>query len=80
LGVGLGSMSAYLLIRAAFQQAHASYVVAAREFSIAVAIALGVVALKEPLPLPKALSAAAILVERYDYGFSLTERGLANLL
>jgi drug/metabolite transporter (DMT)-like permease len=62
LGVGLGSTGTYLLILAAFRQAHASYVVAARELSVAVAVALGVVVLKEPLTVPKALSAAAILV------------------
>ena len=59
LGVGLGT---YLLILAAFRQAPASYVVAARELSIAVAVALGVAVLKEPLTVPKALSTAAILV------------------
>jgi uncharacterized membrane protein len=59
LGVGLGS---YLLILAAFRQAPASYVVAPRELSIAVAVALGVAVLKEPLTVPKALSTAAILV------------------
>jgi drug/metabolite transporter (DMT)-like permease len=62
LGVGLGSMGTYLLILAAFQQAHASYVVAARELAIAVAVVLGVVVLKEPLTVPKAVSTAAILV------------------
>ena len=62
LGMGLGSMGTYLLILAAFQQAHASYVVAARELSVAVALALGVAVLKEPLTVPKALSTAAILV------------------
>ena len=62
LGVGLGSTGTYLLILAAFRQAPASYVVAARELSIAVAVALGVAVLKEPLTLPKVLSTAAILV------------------
>jgi uncharacterized membrane protein len=47
---------------AAFRQAHASYVVAPRELSIAVAVALGVAVLREPLTVPKALSTAAILV------------------
>jgi drug/metabolite transporter (DMT)-like permease len=62
LGVGLGSTGTYLLILAAFRQAHASYVVAARDLSLAVAVALGVAVLREPLTVPKALSAAAILV------------------
>jgi drug/metabolite transporter (DMT)-like permease len=62
LGVGLGSMGTYLLVLAAFRQASASYVVAARELSIAVAVVLGVVVLKEPLTVPKAVSTAAILV------------------
>jgi drug/metabolite transporter (DMT)-like permease len=62
LWVGLGSMGTYLLILAAFQQAQASYVVAARELSIAVAVVLGVAVLKEPLTVPKALSAVAIVV------------------
>jgi drug/metabolite transporter (DMT)-like permease len=60
LGVGLGSTGTYLLILAAFRQAHAGYVVAARELSVAVA--LGVAVLREPLTVPKALSTAAILV------------------
>jgi drug/metabolite transporter (DMT)-like permease len=60
--VGLGSMGTYLLILAAFQQANASYVVAARELAIVVAVVLGVVVLKEPLTVPKAVSAAAIVV------------------
>jgi uncharacterized membrane protein len=62
LGVGLGSMATYLLILAAFQQANASYVVAARELAIAFAVILGVAVLKEPLTVPKAVSTAAILV------------------
>ena len=62
LGAGLGSTGTYLLVLAAFRQAHAGYVVAARELSVAVAVALGVVVLKEPLNLAKALSAAAILI------------------
>jgi drug/metabolite transporter (DMT)-like permease len=62
LGVGLGSTGTYLLILAAFRQAPASYVVAARELAIAVAVALGVAVLKEPLTVPKVLSTAAILV------------------
>jgi drug/metabolite transporter (DMT)-like permease len=62
LWVGLGSMGTYLLILVAFQQANASYIVAARELSIAVAVALGVTVLKEPLTLAKSLSAAAIVV------------------
>ena len=61
LGVGLGSTGTCLLILAAFRQAPASYVVAARELSIAVAVALGVAVLKEPLTVPKVLSTAAIL-------------------
>jgi drug/metabolite transporter (DMT)-like permease len=61
LGVGLGSTGTYLLILAAFRQAHAGYVVAARELAVAVAVALGVAVLREPLTVPKALSAAAIL-------------------
>jgi drug/metabolite transporter (DMT)-like permease len=61
LGVGLGSTGTYLLILADFRQAHASYVVAARELSVAVAVALGVAVLKEPLTVPKVLSTAAIL-------------------
>jgi drug/metabolite transporter (DMT)-like permease len=62
LWVGLGSMGTYLLILAAFRQANASYVVAARELSIAVAVVLGVAVLKEPLSVPKALSTVAIVV------------------
>jgi uncharacterized membrane protein len=60
--VGLGSTGTYLLILAAFRQAPASYVVAARELSIAVAVALGVAGLRELLTLPKVLSTAVILV------------------
>jgi drug/metabolite transporter (DMT)-like permease len=60
LGVGLGSTGTYLLILAAFRQAPASYVVAARELSVAAA--LGVVVQREPLTLPKAMSTAGILV------------------
>ena len=41
LWVGFGSTGTYLLILAAFRQANASYVVAARELSIAVAVVLG---------------------------------------
>jgi drug/metabolite transporter (DMT)-like permease len=62
LWVGLGSMGTYLLILAAFRQANPGYVVAARELAIAVAVVLGVAVLKEPLTVPKAVSAAAILV------------------
>jgi drug/metabolite transporter (DMT)-like permease len=54
--------AAYLLILVAFRQANASYIVAARELSIAVAVALGVTVLKEPLTPSKALSAAAIIL------------------
>src|SRR5207237_7551840 len=53
LRVGLGSMGTYLLILVAFRQANASYIVAARELSIAVAMVLGVAVLKEPLTLAK---------------------------
>jgi drug/metabolite transporter (DMT)-like permease len=59
--VGLGGMATYLLILAALRQAPAGYVVAARELAIAVAAALGVAVLREPLTLPKALSTAAIV-------------------
>jgi drug/metabolite transporter (DMT)-like permease len=62
LWVGLCSMGTYLLILIAFRQANASYVVAARELSIAVAVVLGVAVLKEPLTLAKGLSTAAIVV------------------
>src|SRR6516162_2590174 len=62
LGMGLGSMGTYLLILAAFQLANASYVVAARELAIVVAVGLGVAVLKEPLTGPRAVSTAAILV------------------
>ena len=62
LGMGLGSMGTYLLILAAFQQANASYVVAARELAIVVAVGLGVGVLKEPLTWLRAVSTAAILV------------------
>jgi multidrug transporter EmrE-like cation transporter len=60
LGVGLASLGTYLLVLAAFRQAHASSVVAARE--LAIAVVLGVAVLKEPLTVPKAVSTAAILV------------------
>jgi drug/metabolite transporter (DMT)-like permease len=60
--IGLGSMGAYLLILVAFRQANASYIVAARELSIAVAVALGVAILKEPLTPAKAISGPAIMV------------------
>jgi drug/metabolite transporter (DMT)-like permease len=62
LGVGVGSTGTYLLVLAAFRQAPASYVVAARELAVAVAVALGVAVLREPPTVPKALSTAAILV------------------
>jgi drug/metabolite transporter (DMT)-like permease len=62
LWIGFASMGTYLLVLAAFQRAHASYVVAARELAIAIAAALGVTILKEPLTMPKALSTAAIIV------------------
>jgi uncharacterized membrane protein len=55
-------MGTYLLVLAAFRQAKAGYVVAARELAIAVAVVLGVAVLKESLTVLKAVSAAAILV------------------
>jgi hypothetical protein len=58
-----GGLGTYLLILTAFRQVQAGYVVAARELSIAVAVALGLMVLREPLTVPKALSTAAILVE-----------------
>jgi uncharacterized membrane protein len=62
LWVGAGATGTYLLVLAAFRQANASYVVATRELSIAVAVVLGVAVLKEPLTVAKAVSAAAIVV------------------
>jgi uncharacterized membrane protein len=62
LWVGLGSTGTYLLVLAAFRQANASYVVAARELAIAVGVVLGVAVLKEPLTVAKTLATAAILV------------------
>jgi uncharacterized membrane protein len=62
LWVGLGSTGTYLLVLAAFRLANGSYVAATRELSIAVAVLLGVAVLKEPLTVPKAVSAAAIVV------------------
>jgi drug/metabolite transporter (DMT)-like permease len=62
LWVGLGSTGTYLLVLAAFRLANGSYVVATRELAIAVAVVLGVAVLKEPLTVPKAVSAAAIVV------------------
>jgi drug/metabolite transporter (DMT)-like permease len=62
LWVGLGSTGTYLLVLAAFREANASYVVAARELAIAVAVVLGVAVLKEPLTVAKALATAAILL------------------
>jgi drug/metabolite transporter (DMT)-like permease len=62
LWVGVGATGTYLLVLAAFRQANASYVMATRELSIAVAVVLGVAILKEPLSVVKAVSAAAILV------------------
>jgi drug/metabolite transporter (DMT)-like permease len=62
LWVGIGSIGTYLLILVAYQHAEACYVVAVREFSIAVVATLGVAVLKEPLTLPKALSTVAIVV------------------
>jgi hypothetical protein len=59
LGVGLGSTGTYLLILAASRQANASYVVTARELSVAVAVALGVAVLREPLAVRKVLFTAA---------------------
>lgn len=61
LWVGLGSTCTYLLILVAFRLANASYIVAARELSIAVAVALGVAVLKEPLTPAKVVSTAAII-------------------
>jgi drug/metabolite transporter (DMT)-like permease len=58
LWIGLTSMGTYLLILFA----NASYIVAARELSIAVAVVFGVTVLKEPLTLAKRMSAAAIVV------------------
>ena len=55
-------MATYLLILVAYRQANASYVVAARELSIAVAAALGMGVLKERMTLPKALSTVAIVL------------------
>lgn len=60
--IGLGSMGTYLLILIAFRQANVSYIVAVRELSIAVAVALGVAVLKEPMTRQKAISAVAILI------------------
>jgi uncharacterized membrane protein len=62
LWVGLGSTATYLLVLAAFRQANASYVVATRELSIAVAVVLGVTVLREPLTGAKTLSTVAIVV------------------
>ncbi len=50
------------LILVAFRQDHASYIVAARELVIAVAVVLGVAVLKEPLTPAKGWSTAAIVV------------------
>jgi hypothetical protein len=53
-------MGTYLLALAAFRQAHAGYVVAARELAVAVRVVLGVVVRKEPLTVPRAASAAVV--------------------
>jgi drug/metabolite transporter (DMT)-like permease len=60
--LGLASMGTYLLVLYAFRLAPASYVVAVRESSIAVAVVLGVVAVKERLTVRKAVAVLAILV------------------
>lgn len=61
-GVGLGVAITYLLVLFAFQMDSVSYVVAVRELSIVVVIMLSAAVLKEPLTVPRVLSAGAILV------------------
>lgn len=58
--IGLGSLGTYLLILFAFRLGQVSYVVAAREFSVAIGSVLGFVFFKEPYTLRKGLGIAAI--------------------
>lgn len=62
LVVGLGSMGTYLIILFAFRLGPVSYIVAARELSVVVGAALGVLFLGERLTASRAAAIAAIAV------------------
>jgi len=59
--IGLGSVSTYLIILFVFRIAQVSYVVAAREFAVAIGAILGFIFLKEKLTIRKAIGIAAIV-------------------
>jgi uncharacterized membrane protein len=58
--IGLGSMATYLLILFTFRSGLVSYIVATREFSVAIGAMLGVIFLKEHISPVKGLGIAAI--------------------
>jgi len=62
LVIGIGSVGTYLIILFVYQMAQVSYVVAAREMSVAIGAILGFIFLKEPFTPRKALSIGAIVV------------------
>ena len=59
--IGVGSVGTYLIILFVYQMAQVSYVVAAREMSVAIGAILGFLFLKEPFTPRKALSIGAIV-------------------
>lgn len=61
LVIGIGSVGTYLIILFVYQMAQVSYVVAAREMSVAIGAILGFSFLKEPFSLRKVLSIGAIV-------------------
>ncbi len=60
LVIGLGSMATYLIILFSFRLVRLSYIVAAREFAVVIGSVLGILLLKEPLNIRKAVGIAAI--------------------
>lgn len=60
--IGVGSMGTYLIILFAFQMAHVSYVVAARELSVAIGAFLGIKLLHEPVSKRKTAGIICIIL------------------
>lgn len=61
VAVGCGAVSTYLIILFAYQRAHASYVVALREFSVVIGSVLGYCLLKEPFHPVKGAGLVAVV-------------------
>ncbi len=62
VAIGTGSISTYLMILFAFRHGNVSYIAAIREFSVALASAMGYLLLKERMTLSKVLGIAAIII------------------